>query len=248
MIKMKPASISLNTVEIGVFPELAEGESMTKNAALFAALPVPPSPYGDSIRAPNPKAYPPPTALLLIYYTTKEASGPLVIRMLDTSVGDLDTAEMALFEQAKSGKQGPAWLGEDFAELSWTYPIHISIILDADDHEFFWFDPPGYDPIIFRETKDKPVNGTMQTFRYQPNKSFYDAARTTLVDPTSGKTRHVLRFVNYHRNGKGDELKPLEVANFCMDIQLLVGSHGGQIDLCTIDPDAQNQGPGGMFP
>jgi hypothetical protein len=250
MIKMTPVSTRLQTIDLGEFPDLTEGGNPAESKAVFervSPLFAPPL-YGDSIRTPNPSHYPSPTQLLMIYYSPRDADKPLTIRMIDTSLGNLAAAEMELYRQAKSGAHGPAWLGEGFADLIWKYPCHISIVLDADDHEFFWFDPIGYDPIVFDQMKEKPVDGTLQTFHYQPNKSFYDATLARLEDPDSKKHRPVLRFVNYHRNGAGDELKPFEVALFSMTIKLLVGPRNGKVDIHLIDPDAENQGPGGMIP
>lgn len=205
---------------------------------------VPPPLHGDSIRRAPPYPVVEPTGLFLIYFTTDDDGTPRALHIYDPAITDIATAERELYAIAKHG--GPN-VGKDFENLRWEYPTHVSIALDVDDHEFYWRDPEGYDPIIFLAEKERDeTETTARAFNYDPNYSFYNAARATLTDPVSGKIRPVLRFTNYHKkNAQGDDFAPGERAAYCMNIQVLVRYRSGRVWKHIIDPDSENQGPGG---
>jgi hypothetical protein len=220
--------------------------SLSLAEAFKASLIPPPMMYGESIRAKNP-GYPPPTSLYLIYFTAEADGTPTATHMCAQNVVDREAEELKLYTKANAGDPGE---GQDFNQIIWKEPTYVSIVLDVDDHEFYWFDPKGYDPIVFLPRKEISVAGQLQLDEgYQPNYSFFDAELDTLVDPVAPqKVRNVLRFTNFWRNGDGGVLGQYEKARFCMNIQLLVRYKNGTKWKHIIDPDTENQGPGGGGP
>jgi hypothetical protein len=197
-----------------------------------------PASHGHSIRLKRPDinhpSYQDPYNLYLIYITL--VNNKLDVRqMYAENIGNVDQAEVDLYDKAKGTITGTNPTARNFHDLLWRHPCYVTIVLDIDGWDFYWGSVIGDDPLIFQPFKSDGSGP------YDPNYSFYNANKNTI----RGRPR--VRCTNYLKGQDNGPVfdDPSDIAVYSIDVNLLtpfIDPNDKPIKI-IIDPDGQNQGP-----
>ncbi len=209
-------------------------------------------PYGDSVRLRKKNQFPTPQHMYLVYVGMRnnELFATQVSEPIDPT--QLDLEQDRLITQARNGQN---LAGRDFQTIIFGEPSYFSIVIDVAGWEFYYpfpnqselNDPDTHDPIIFTSSKRMIIGGQQVTVPATRNRSFYDLEP---IRPTiGGIQREGIRCINFFkRNEAGEDIWDDEILFYSFNLLLRVPFSSvapGRKVVVIIDPDGQNQGPGG---
>jgi hypothetical protein len=171
------------------------------------------------------------------------SDGKLSVNHYDIPLnGTINQTERALITDI-DGMTPPTPDGHNFLDLIWTKPYFITFCIKTPDWGFYHKAQDGHDAVVFLSEKEKITGAAKKKQFYDPNYSFFNAMTVNNIPD-----RRAIRITNYHRqNAEGDPIPSGQKRNYCFEIYLEAPFFiGGEKLTVLIDPDGQNQGPGGI--
>lgn len=192
------------------------------------------NPNGVNIRDPDPHNRPEPMAVYFVWLHFN-ADGKLEVRQ---KAGRRQAGEAIADAEARlAANIRSDYDSTNFADMVWTEPCYLSFLIENPGWKFYWRNSDvRHGPIRFFRRKDKIPS---ETRIYGDNWAFYMARQFWIGQ------RHGFRCRNFVSDENG-RLGPGEKIDYCFQIYLEAPfAIGTESIIMLIDPDGQNQGPGG---